>query len=160
MQPQSLAIRLLPANTYATLMEYSLRGVPTMCGPNWSPEALEAARAVGPHTSALTLDNVELVWEEVLYQVEVRFVKLVPADVLFEQAPPNLKISRLAVIPQRNLQGRLILNLSAGIQLPQKRIPGSQCSVKQFQPLVNEATEPAADPIRVPLSMGNPLVED
>jgi hypothetical protein len=146
MQPQSLAMRLLPAETYETLMEYSLKGVLTMCSPNWSPEALAAAWVIGPHTSTLTPDNVELVWEEVLYHVEAGFVNLVLADVLFSgNMPTNLKISRLAVVLQRNHRGQLILNLSAGVELHPKRIPGSRRSAKIVQPSVNETTEPAAD---------------
>jgi hypothetical protein len=126
MQPQSLAMRLLPAKVYETLVEYSVRGVPTMCGPNWSREAIVAARAVGPHVSALTPENVALVWEEVIYQAEAGFVKLVSEEALFTvDAPTNLKISRLTVVPQRNRRGRLILNLSAGVQLASKRILGS-----------------------------------
>jgi hypothetical protein len=146
MQPQSLAMRLLPAKVYETLVEYSVRGVPTMCGPNWSREAIAAARAVGPHVSALTPENVALVWEEVIYQAEAGFVKLVSEEALFTvDASTNLKISRLAVVLQRNRRGWLILNLSAGVQLPSKRIPGWRRKVKQIQASVNDTTEPAAD---------------
>jgi hypothetical protein len=126
MQPQSLAARLLPAATYLMLVQYSMVGVPTNCGPDWPTKAIEIARTTGPHVSALTPENVDLVWEEVDYQVEAGFVRLVLEQELFAQGrPANLKISRLAVVPQRNRRGQLILNLSAGVELPPKRIPGS-----------------------------------
>jgi hypothetical protein len=76
-------MRLLPARIYETLVEYSVRGVPMMCGPDWPKEAIAAAWAVGLHVPALTLENVNLVKEEVLYQVKAGFVKLVPETALF-----------------------------------------------------------------------------
>jgi hypothetical protein len=141
-----LAMRLLPAEVYQTLIEYSIRGVPTDCGPDWSSEAIEIARATGLHVSALTPENIELVWEEVAYQVEAGFVKIVPADEMFARGyPMNVKVSRLAVVPQRNCRGRLILNLSAGVELPPKRIPGGRRKQKRNQASVNDTTVPAAN---------------
>jgi hypothetical protein len=146
MQPQSLAARLLPAETYKLLVAYSTIGVPTDCGPDWSTEAIEVARTTGPHVSALTPENVRLVWEELAYQVEAGFVKLIPEQELFRQGmPANIKISRLAVVPQRNRRGRMILNLSAGVELPPKRLPGQRRKQKRVQSAVNETTTPAED---------------
>jgi hypothetical protein len=96
--------------------------------------------------SALTPDNMELVWDEVTYQVEAGFVKIVPAEELFAQGyPTNVKVSRLAVVPQRNRRGRLILNLSAGVELPPKRIPGGRRKQKRSQASVNDTTTPAVN---------------
>jgi hypothetical protein len=146
MQPQSLARRLLPAELYETLIRYSTSGVPTECGPDWPSEAIEVARATGPHVSALTPENMALVWDEVLYQVEAGFVELILESELFRAGgPSNMKISRLAVVPQKNRRGRLILNLSAGVELPPKRKPGSRRKGKRTHPSVNETSEPAAD---------------
>jgi hypothetical protein len=91
-------------------------------------------------------ENIELVWDEVAYQVEAGFLHMVPEVELFAHGyPSNMKVSRLAVVPQRNRQGRLILNLSAGVELPLKRIPGSWRSQKRAQASVNETTSPAED---------------
>jgi hypothetical protein len=66
--------------------------------------------------SALTPDNVNLIWEDIDNQVAARFVRLVKARDLFgPNQTPNLKISRVAVVPQADCQGRIILNLSAEV---------------------------------------------
>jgi hypothetical protein len=146
MQPQMLAQRLLPAATYETLVKYSLVGVPTNCGPDWPGEVIEVAKALGPHVSAMTPENVQLVWEDVQYQADAGFVKIMPEHEMFAgQTPPNLKISRLAVVPQRNRRGRLILNLSAAVELPPARKTESRRKCKRTQLSVNETTQPAAD---------------
>jgi hypothetical protein len=88
MQPQSLAMQLLLADMYQTLVEYSIRGVPTDCGPNWTAEVIDVARATGLHVSALTPENIELVWDKVAYQVEAGFVRMVPEDELFAHGYP------------------------------------------------------------------------
>jgi hypothetical protein len=146
MQPQSVAMRLLPAKIYETLAKYSTDGVPTECGPDWSKEAIEIAQATGPHVSALTPENVVLVWDKVIYQMDASFVKLVSKAELFAGGGlRNIKVSRLAVVPQKNRRGRLILNLSAGMELPPIRKPGSRRKTKRCQPSVNETTQPATD---------------
>ena len=146
MQPQPLARRLLPADTYSKLVEFATRGCPTDCGPPWSPEVIAAARNAGPHVSALTPDNVKLIWDDVSYQVAANFVRLVPDATLFGPTlPPEIKISRLAVVPQHNRRGRLILNLSARVELPPTRIPGSRRKRKHVHPSVNETTTDVAD---------------
>lgn len=146
MQPQPLARNLLPAGTYAKLIQFAHRGCPTDCGPPWSPEVIAAARQAGPHVSALTPENIDLIWEDVSYQVDANFVKLVPDHVLFGPEPsPELKISRLAVVPQNDRRGRLILNLSAPVDLPPKRIPGSRHKKKYVHPSVNETTTDVDD---------------
>jgi hypothetical protein len=78
-------------------------------------------------------------------------VRLVNARDLFgPNQTPNLKISRVAVVPQADHQGRIILNLSAEVddtgQKPARQHrhkdsrPGN-CTV--LHPLVNETTVPA-----------------
>jgi hypothetical protein len=122
--PQDLARRLLPAEAYRTLVEYSRCGVPTDCGPDWSRGAVKAAKAAGPHVSALLPENVTLMWEDIEYQVKAGFVTMVTETELFKDGgPPNLKISRVAVVPQVSRRGRIILNLSADVNeaTPNKR---------------------------------------
>jgi hypothetical protein len=51
--------------------------------------------------STLTPDNVDLIWEDIDYQVAARFVRLAKAQDLFgPNQTQNLKISRVAVVPQ------------------------------------------------------------
>jgi hypothetical protein len=103
--------------------------------------------------SALTPGNVDLIWEDIDYQVAVGFIRLVKARDLFgPNQTPNLKISRVAVVPHADRQGRIILNLSAEVdntrQKPSRqhchkdRRPGN-CTV--LHPSVNETTVPARD---------------
>jgi hypothetical protein len=139
-------MRLLPAETYKTLFRFSTSGVPTECGLDWPSEAIDVARATGHMCTALTPENMALVWDEVLYQVEAGFVEVVQESELFQvDRPSNRKVSRPTVVPQKNHRGRLILNLSAGVELPPKRKPGSQRKSKRTQPSVNKTTRPAAD---------------
>ncbi len=146
MQPQPLAKRLLPAELYIKLVEFAIRGCPTDCGPPWSKEVLAAARAAGPHVSALTPENVQLIWDDVSYQAAARFVRLVPDHILFgPKFSPETKISRLAVVPQHDRRGRLILNLSARVTLPPERIPNSRRKRKRTHPSVNETTADVPD---------------
>jgi hypothetical protein len=156
MQPQLSARLLLPAQAYTTLVEYATQGVPTDCGPHWPPEIIAAAKAAGPHVSALTPENVSLIWDEIQYQRDAGFIKLVEATELFNaRQPPELKISRLAVVPQRNRRGRLILNLSAPVDL-HTRHPGCRRTQTTSHPSVNDTTEPAAHQLAVQ-DLGNAI---
>jgi hypothetical protein len=162
--PQDLARHLLPAGAYKTLVEYSRCGVPTDCGPDWSRAAVEAAKAAGPHVSALLPENVTLMWEDIEYQVKAGFVTLVTETELFaDGGPPNLKISRVAVVPQVNRRGRIILNLSADVRSgpPNKRrrpnrLKKPDCPAPPLQVSVNATTVPAADQEAV-LGLGRAL---
>jgi hypothetical protein len=145
LQPQPLARRLLPADLFELLFSYVTRGVPANCGPDWSTEAITIARQAGPHVSALTDENTALIWEDIKYQEEAEFIQVVhEIDLFRDPVPADIKISRLAVVPQLNRRGRLILNLSAGVDLPAVRTPGARRTTKRFQASVNETTEPAA----------------
>jgi hypothetical protein len=136
MQPQTLAKNLLPAGTYEALIEYSVRGVPTDCGEDWLPAAIEAAKAAGPHVSVLTPDNAALVWDEVQYQLDADFVQCISKRDLFSSGfPAHTKILHLAVVPQRNRRGLLILNLSAAVELPPQRSDGSRRTTRFPSPL-------------------------
>ena len=129
-------------------------GCPAACGPDWPPHVIAAARRAGPHTSALLPENLELVWEDILYQQQSGFVRIVPASELFTaDAPSHLKISRVAVVPQVDRRGRIILNLSAGVSLagpddPRRsrgRTRARPAESPATWPSVNDTTDPAAD---------------
>jgi hypothetical protein len=105
----------------------------------------QQAMKVGPHTSSLTPENVELIWDDIRYQEKDGFVRIVTEEQLDDMSPPNLKISRVAVVPQTDRRGRIILNLSAPVSLPSYRPQGKRRRVETEHPSVNETTAPAAD---------------
>jgi hypothetical protein len=145
MQPQDLARRILSGDEFETLQAFS-SGVPANCGPPWPLEVVTAAREAGPHVSALTEENVKLIWEDVEYQQQAGFVRIVSESELFvADTPTELKISRAAVVPQTNRRGRIIVNLSAQVKLPENPEKGTRVKNICYHPSVNEATEPAAD---------------
>jgi hypothetical protein len=92
------------------------------------------------------------------------FVRIISASNLFgENQPPDLKILRVAVVPQDNRWGHIILNLSTEVADPKYadkwKAPHSKCSPDPesgkttkstrhslpLQALVNDTTEPAED---------------
>jgi hypothetical protein len=71
--------------------------------PQLDPEVIKAAMAAGPHISALIPENTKLIWEDIEYQVNMGFVHIISTSDLFgENQAPDLKISRVAVVPQDN----------------------------------------------------------
>jgi hypothetical protein len=156
MQPQDLARRILPGKEFETLQSFA-RGVPANCGPPWAPEVVTAAREAGPHVSALTKENVDLIWEDIEYQQQAGFVRVVSeADLFSGDVHSELKISRVAVVPQTNRRGRIIVNLSAPVQLTAPRKKGHRRHKVCHHPSVNETTEPAADQ-RAVVALGTAL---
>ncbi len=142
LSPQNLARRLLPADRYEQIMGFAQEGVPAECGDPWPEEVIEAARRAGPHISALTPGGVDLLWSDIQYRVDAGFVRLIPERDLFgRDMPKELKISRVAVVPQENRRDRIILNLSAEV-----KVPGMTRRQRGYvHPSVNETSQPAED---------------
>jgi hypothetical protein len=69
MCPQDLACQLLPRGLFIQLQEFCYKGCWTDCGPEWWPDIIKATAQAGPHVSALTPDNINLIWEDIDYQV-------------------------------------------------------------------------------------------
>jgi hypothetical protein len=109
MQPQKLAAG---HPFFPTLHEWGTKGVPVDCGPDWEWDVIEQAVARGPHQSAMEPDNIALVHEDIQYQVDAGFSKIMLWSELQQLRPKNLKISPMAVVPQKDRRGRLILDLS------------------------------------------------
>lgn len=124
----------------ATLKDWE-QGVPVNCGPDWAREAIEEAVQRGPHISATTPEARALVLEDVMYQVEAGFSEIVLWDDIKDDLPSNLKVSPLAVIPQANRRGRLILDLSFGV----RRSHGPRKG-EVMQAAVNETTTRLSPP--------------
>jgi hypothetical protein len=94
-----------------TLREWE-EGVPVDCGNDWTLEQIDAAVAQGPHQSAMTPESLELIQEDIAYQVRAGYAEIVEWSWLRDNLPAQLKISPLAVVPQANRRGRMILDLS------------------------------------------------
>jgi hypothetical protein len=109
MQPQ---LRAAGHPFFPTLHEWGTDGVPVDCGPDWSWDVIEHAVERGPHRSAMEKENIALVHEDVQYQVDAGFSRIVLWSDLQELRPSKLKISPMAVVPQKDRRGRLILDLS------------------------------------------------
>ena len=92
------------------------QGVPVDCGEPWAWEMIEAAVAKGPHQSAMTDESIKLIAENIAYQVKAGYAKVISWDKLQQRRPTNLKVLPLAVVPQQNHQGRMILDLSFAVQ--------------------------------------------
>jgi hypothetical protein len=137
---------MLPKAVFDMPMSFATEGVPTDCGEPWPSETIELARRAGPHVSATTPENVQLIEEDITYQKKAGFVDVVRESDLFGDATPKeLKLSRVAVVPQTNRRGRIILNLSAPVATTthHRRCPRNKVTV--VQPSVNETTVPADD---------------
>ena len=140
MQPQELAHRMLPQDEYRQLYQFATEGATADCGEPWAQEVVEQAMRTGPHVSALTPDGVDLLWEDIQYQVDAGFVKILTEEELRASSGQELKVSRVAVVPQQNRRDRIILNLSAEVRFPRTRR-----KPERVYPSVNETTAPATD---------------
>ena len=94
------------------------KGVPVDCGPDWDWATVEVAVQRGAHRSALSTESIALVKEDVAYQVAQGYARVLSWKELQILKPKKLKISPLAVIPQRNRRGRMILDLSFPVTKP------------------------------------------
>eukprot|EP00978_Attheya_sp_CCMP212_P036106 scaffold161645_cov59-Attheya_sp.AAC.3 len=86
--------------------------VPIDCGEDWSREAIDLAIAKGPHASAMTPEARKLLLEDVAYQVDAGFSHIITWESIKSNPPTKVKVSPLALVPQINQRGRLILDLS------------------------------------------------
>jgi hypothetical protein len=68
--------------------------------------------ARGAHRSALEPDNIQLVHEDIQYQVEAGFSEILLWEDVKRLRPRSLKILPITVIPQKDRRGRIILDLS------------------------------------------------
>jgi hypothetical protein len=128
---------------FAKTLQAWEQGVPVDCGAPWAWETIEAAVEKGAHKSATTDESIELIAEDVAYQVKAGYAQIIAWDELQRLRPPNLKVSPLAVIPQRNRRGRMILDLAFAVRRGQRSKRGRKRSHVQeviLQPSVNDTT--------------------
>jgi hypothetical protein len=108
MQPQPMA----DVHPFAPVLHTWREGIEVDCGPDWSWDTIETAIERGPHPTACTPDAVALFKEDIEYQVNAGFCKVMLWDDVKRLRPHNLKISPVALIPQVGRRGRIILDLS------------------------------------------------
>jgi hypothetical protein len=77
----------------------------------------------GPHQSALTPESKVLIAEDVAYQVKAGYAEIISWKELGTRRPKNLKVSPLAVVPQRKTE-------SKGTHDPGPILPGTLSRVK------------------------------
>jgi hypothetical protein len=129
-----------------TLKEWET-GVPVDCGEPWKWETIEAAVNKGAHKSATSEESIQLIAEDVAYQVKAGYAEIVSWAELCRSRPKNLKVSPLAVVPQRDRRGRMILDLSFAVRRGQGQRGREQRGRKRsyeneviLQPSVNDTT--------------------
>jgi hypothetical protein len=87
-------------------------GIPVDCGLDWDWNVIKAAVARGPHPTAKTPDSIALFQDDIEYQIKAGFCRVFLWEDIVKLRPTNLKISPVAVVPQVNQWGRIILDLS------------------------------------------------
>ena len=95
-------------------------GIPVNTGPPWSRKALDEAIHNGPHASACAPDMVSFIRGELRRRIQDGFSILLSAEDAVRLFGEQLKLSRIAAVPQAQRRPRLILNLSAP---PDKETP-------------------------------------
>jgi hypothetical protein len=118
-------------------------GVPVDCGEPWTWATVEAAVEKGSHKSATSDESIALIAEDVAYQVKAGYAQVITWEDLKQLRPKNLKVSPIAVVPQRNQRVRMILDLSFPVRRGRKqnrRRKRSQNDDEIIQASVNDTT--------------------
>jgi hypothetical protein len=102
-----------------TLQEWEV-GLRVDCGSPWEWATIEAAVEKGAHKSATSEKSIALIQEDVAYQVKAGYAQIITWDELQQLRPKNLKVSPIAVVPQQNRRGRMILDLSFAVRRGKK----------------------------------------
>jgi hypothetical protein len=102
-------VQTLPHRAAPLLHQLRTQGAPVVFHtPPWDTERLNACVARGPHSSAI--DHAAFVRDEMAEFVEKGFWTVLPYRSV--QHLPNLRLSPLGVVPQRDRRPRLIVDLS------------------------------------------------
>jgi hypothetical protein len=123
---------------YHSLQKWGSEGVLVDCGPDWEQAVIEQALFRGPHSSALDPENAETVREDIQYQVDAGFSQIFTWEEVKKIRPNQLKVSPMAVVPQKHRRGRIILDLS----FPVYPVGSKGCNKPEpIQVSVNETTK-------------------
>ena len=96
----------------AMLDDYSRRGCPVDCGPDWDEEQLIAALEYGAHPSAKIPEALKCLIAEAETKVKNGFAKIVTWREIKNKIPEKMKVSPVAMIPHKSRAFRGILDLS------------------------------------------------
>jgi hypothetical protein len=135
MQPQEGAKGHL---FYHTLQQWGSKRVLVDCGPDWEQAVIEQAVPRSPHRSALDPKNAETVKEDVQYQVDAGFSQIFTWEEVQKICPLQLKVSPMAVIPQKDRWVQIILDLSFPVYPVRSK---GHIKPESIQASVNETTE-------------------
>eukprot|EP00957_Ditylum_brightwellii_P103874 7913036-Ditylum_brightwellii.AAC.1 len=125
------------------LSRWAEEGVEVDCGQAYSWAAVLEAIQHGAHHSAFTPEAIKLVQEDVRYQVQAGFCKIMEWESLCKQWPKHPMISPVTVVPQIGQQGCIILDLLFPVYKHEnKKRRQKQQIVIQLS--VNEMTAPLA----------------
>jgi hypothetical protein len=125
----------------ATLKEWE-RGLPVDCRAHREGATIKVVVAKGAHKSATTNKSIVLIAEDVAYQITAGYAQIIMWEKLCQTRPKNLKVSPLAVVPQRNCRGRMILDFLFPVRC-ERTLRGQKRSIQDkesLQPLVNNTT--------------------
>ena len=114
MCPKGLALEH-PAARH--LLEYATGGCPSKTGRNWNRQMIEEAIAVGPHVTSMEPEPMAVLAEEVVEKEKMGQCRVVDWEDIKHDIPPQLKISRVAMVPHKSRKFRAILDLSFVIGL-------------------------------------------
>jgi hypothetical protein len=128
------------------LLELATLGCSSAMGDTWTIDLIEAAIQKGAHPSVLDPEAAAQLREETLEKVNQGYARLVFWDNIKHNPPANLKISPIAAIPHKSRKWRMILDLSHGVAINNKRHPS-----------VNESTNPTIGPKEAMAELGNVL---
>jgi hypothetical protein len=81
-------------------------------GPDWTWDVIKTAVAQGPHPTPCTPEAIALFKEDIGYQRQAGFCKVIPWEELKRFQPSNLKILPVAAVPQVGRRPQIILDLS------------------------------------------------
>ena len=126
------------------LQAYVEEGIPAHTAPPWSLQALETAISKGPHSSACTPEMTVFTRENMQRRIKNGFSILLLATDAIGIFRENLKLSRIAAMPQAHRRACLILNPSAQPDLD--------------TPIVNETTNREAAPESLQFGRACPLI--
>ena len=147
----SATVQKLPHRAAPLLDQLRNQGAPVVFStPAWTPERLQACLDRGPHSSAR--DHAAFVRDEMADFVEKGFWTVLPYRLV--QHLPNLRLSPLGVVPQRDRRPRLIVDLSF-YDVNAETIPHAPPEAMQFGRTLDRLLAKArhADPAYGPVHM-------
>jgi hypothetical protein len=103
---------ILQHNAAPALAQYATHGCPVNCSKDWMAKQIETALKYGAHPSAKVPEALKCLITKANEKITNGFAKIIKWKDIKNNIPPKLKISPLAMIPQKSRNFRGILDLS------------------------------------------------